>query len=412
VNKRIQFIISALAALTIILLPQRTHAQWVLLDAQADAMVRAGLDATYSLRYAQADSIFNQLIVKDPTHPAGYFLLALVDWWRIIPNIDAEARANRMSRFFDERRYSKSFNDRIDKTLEICEARLEKNPGDIVALFFKGSALGYRGRLIFSRKFDPSGVLDWVPAVNDGLEAYQIILRCQQMAPTNSDVLLGSGLYNYFSAYMGDKFPTIKSTALSFLPAGDRKIGLQMLRIAANRAQYAAVEAQYSLLELLGSQDFEGDYAGALEVAKPLHDKYPNNPVFYKFLAKSYYSTSRMVEADSAYNDILRRVKRRDPGFELPLARQALYYLGDIRLRNGRYDEAIRLLEEAVQQSKRLDEGNESAWLVLSNLKLGNAYDLAKRRSDAIRQYRNVISMDEFSNSRQKAQTYLDKPYQ
>jgi tetratricopeptide (TPR) repeat protein len=412
VNKRIQFIISALAAVTIILLPQRMHAQWVLLDAQADAMVRAGLDATYNLRYTQADSIFNQLITRDPTHPAGYFLLALVDWWRIIPNIDAEARANRMSRFFDERRYSKSFNDRIDKTLEICDTPLEKNPGDIVALFFKGSALGYRGRLMVSRKFDASSIFEWGGAISIITEAYNLILRCQQMAPTNSDVLLGSGLYNYLCAYLGDKYPGIKSTALSFLPPGDRKIGIQMIRIAAERAQYAAVEAQYSLLELLGSQEFEGDYAGALEVAKVLHEKYPSNPVFYKFLAKDYYMTSRLIEADSAYNDILRRVKRRDPGFELPLARQGLYYLGDIRLKSGRYDEAIRLLEEAVEQSKRIDDDDESAWIVLANLKLGNAYDLAKRRNDAVRQYKKVISMDDHSNSHQKARGFLDKPYQ
>jgi tetratricopeptide (TPR) repeat protein len=409
VNRTIKTLAGILLLVAALALPQTARAQWVLLDAKSDTLVRHGLDATYNLRYTEADSIFNQLIALHPDHPAGYFLLALVDWWRIIPNMDAEARANRYPRFIESQRFSKTFDEKIDRTIEVCDKRLEENPADIIGLFFKGSALGYRARLVTTRNFNASAVLDWIPAIKNGYEAYKIVLECQRLAPSSSDVLLGSGLYNYLSAYIAEKQPAAKSM-MGFLPPGDRKIGIQMLRVAGNRAVYANVEAQYSLLEILS--EFENDNAGALEVAKALHEKYPSNPDFYKYLAKNYYRTSDYANADTAWNTILHLVHDRVSGYELPLARQGTYYLGDIRLRTGHFEDAVKLLTESVAISKRIDDDDESSWIVQANLKLGNAYDKLQRRNEAVQQYRKVISMSEYSGSRDKAREFLDKPYQ
>jgi hypothetical protein len=404
VNRSTKTLLGIAVAVIGLLLPYGAQAQWVLLGSEADAMVKRGLDATYNLRYDEADSIFNQLTVKFPNHPAGYFLLALVDWWRIVPNVDVDSKVDR---------YSESFDERINRTVEICDQLLEKNPSDIVGLFFKASALGYHARLTvtryFSDNFGVTSLFHLVPAIKEGHEAYNILLECQRLAPSNSDVLLGSGIFNYMAAYIPATYPSLKPM-LGFLPPGDRKIGIQMLRVSGNRAQYAATEAQYSLMEVLNIG--EKDYTGALQIAQALHAKYPANPVFLKYLAKSYYMTSDFINADSSWNEILRRVKRRDSGYELTLARQGLYYLGDIRMRNGRYDDAVKLFNEAIEVSKRIESDDESSWIVQANLKLGNAYDKMQRRSDAVRQYRKVLSMDEYSGSRDKAKLFLEKPYQ
>lgn len=372
---------------------------WVLLDGRASTMVRNGTDAMYNLRYEEADSIFNELVRSYPEHPAGYFLLALVDWWRIVPNTSVQTKVER---------YTKSFNQRIDKVLEVSDRLLDRNPTDIVGLFFKGSALGYRARLVVLRNFGSVSLLDWASAASEGREAYDIILQCQRLAPSNSDILLGSGLYNYFGAYIPEKYPAVQPV-LGFLPPGDRKIGLSMLRISGERAVYASTEARYALLDILSNM--ENDYNSALPIARALHTQYPGNSVFYRFLAKALYQTSNFVEADSAFNDILRRIKAREPGYELTLARQGLYYLGDIRLRTGDLKTAVRLFQEADQQSRRLGEDDESSWVILSNLKMGYAYDLMGRRDDAVRQYRKVLSMDDYNKSRENARKYLEQPY-
>ncbi len=397
-NRAVRASVLVIAVMAALLAPRGASAQWVLLDADADALVRRGVDAMYNLRYSEADTIFGVLARDYPDHPAGYFLLALVDWWRIIPNIDVDSKV---------KRYSASFNERIDKVIDVADKRLDDNPADIVGLFFKGAALGYRARLTVYKNFNSTALLDWVSAALDGYEAYKIILECQKLAPSNSDVLLGSGLYNYMAVYLPEHYPSAKPY-LGFLPPGDRQLGIQMLRISANRAQYAGTEAKYSLLEILSNM--EKDYSSGLQVAQELVAKYPGNPVFQRYLAKNYYMIRDFQNADSTWSEILRRVKRRENGYELTLARQGLYYLGDIRLQEGHYQDAISLLNECIEQSGRLGDP-ESSWGVWANLKLGYAYDMLKQRGEAMRQYKKVLSMDDFNGSRDNARKYLAQPY-
>ena len=122
-----------------------------------------------------------------------------------------------------------------------------------------------------------------------GRRAYDIILQCRRMAPSDSDVLLGSGLSSYMAEFVPEEYPWAKPFT-SFLGPGDRQLGIQMLRISGKRATYASVEARYSLVEIL--TNFQKDYPAALEVAKELHTQFPNNPIFHKYLARDYYMTS------------------------------------------------------------------------------------------------------------------------
>jgi tetratricopeptide (TPR) repeat protein len=372
--------------------------QWVLIDAEGTSLVRMGSDAMYNLRYAEADSIFNILIQRQPDHPVGYFMQALVDWWRIVPNISVNTKVDAVA---------KSFNARIDKVIEISDARLEKNAVDIVGLFFKGSAVGYRARLEVLKDFDASSILDWVNAANEGKVAYDIILQCQRLAPSNGDILLGSGMYNYLGAYIQERYPTFKAL-VGFLPPGDKKIGISMLRIAGQRATYANTEARNALLEVYLT--WEKNYGEAATLAAELHQQFPGNSVFYRSLARSLYMTQDFEHADSMYVDILRRVERREPGYELTFARQGIYYLGDIRLRRGMYQDAIDYFKEADKLSRRFGE-DESAWNVMSNLKMGFAYDRLGKRDDAVRQYKKVLDMDNNADSHDLAEKYLKAAY-
>lgn len=52
----------------------RLNAQWVLLTKESELSVRKGLDAMYNLRYNEADSLFNKIIVQYPDNPVGNFL--------------------------------------------------------------------------------------------------------------------------------------------------------------------------------------------------------------------------------------------------------------------------------------------------------------------------------------------------
>ena len=78
-----------------------------------------------------------------PDHPVGYFFRAMIQWERIISNFDDESQ--------DEKLYKL-----LDTVVEVCEKRLDENPEDVAAMFFKGGAIGFRGT--FARK---QGQMAW-----------------------------------------------------------------------------------------------------------------------------------------------------------------------------------------------------------------------------------------------------------
>ena len=114
-----------------------------------------------------------------PNHPAGRFFIAMIDWWKILLDLDVET-------------YDEQFYQKIEDVIYNCEQILEKNPKNIDALFFKGGAIGFRGRL---RAYSES----WLKAADDGREALPIVEQASLSDPNNVDVQLGFGIYNYYA---------------------------------------------------------------------------------------------------------------------------------------------------------------------------------------------------------------------
>ena len=89
-----------------------------------DSLVKAGINQIYSIKFTEAEKTF-QLLQKDyPKHPAGKFFFAMIDWWRIILSEENEEQ--------DERFYEK-----IEETVDFCDAILDNDPKNVDALFFK-----------------------------------------------------------------------------------------------------------------------------------------------------------------------------------------------------------------------------------------------------------------------------------
>ncbi|HET7153417.1 MAG TPA: hypothetical protein VFJ29_06595, partial [Candidatus Kapabacteria bacterium] len=367
-------------------LPARS--QWIMFKSDADSLVRDGINNIFNLRYEKADSIFAEVIQRYPHHPAGYFFSAMTDWWRIAVDPDTTA--------FDRSLYTK-----LQKTIAVCDTLLDTNEFDIVALFFKGGAIGYLGEL--------DGYRDrWVAAAQEGKRGLDILMKVQDIAPTNYDIMLGVGLYDYYAEKIPQEYPFVKPLML-FFPSGDKQLGLQFLRAAAAKAHYANYEAMYQLLRIYYS--YENDMRDALPLALQLHNLFPDNTLFERYLGRCYVQLGYGIQWDSVWRDVLVKCQQKKNGYNLSAEREARYYIGMFAMNQRRDSAALANFYICDSLSRALDTDGPSGFMVLTNLKIGMIDDEENKREYALIQYNKVLSWKDFENAHDLAKKYVDRPY-
>ncbi|MBI3194464.1 MAG: hypothetical protein HYZ34_08380 [Ignavibacteriae bacterium] len=363
------------------------NAQWST-DSLFNVHTQRGINYVYDLQFEHAKKEFKELIRLKPDHPAGHFFLATIEWERILIDLDNESN--------DER-----FISLLEKTIEVCDERLEMNEDDVTALFFKGGAIGFRGRLYANRE-------DWVKAANDGRIALPIVQQAYKLAPTNYDVLLGIGIYNYYAELIPEQYPFVKPLMI-FFPDGDRVKGMSQLRQASEEAIFANIEASYFLMQLMFQ--YEKQFGNALEIAVRLHEKFPNNVVFHRYVGRCRAALGHWEEMTVEFDSILALVNIGKLGYNKNVEREAHYYLGLSEMQNGRHDAALRHFYKTDELSRSLDKDGPSGFMIMSNLRVGMIYDVQMKREYAIKQYKKVLDMKDYQDSHKSAEKYLKTPY-
>ncbi len=361
--------------------------QWID-DPLVDGRLQKGIEKIYNLEFEKADQEFAEVVRLQPQHPAGHFFQAMTEWWRILSNFDDESR-------------DKRFLEMLDKVVELCEQRLDQNENDVAALFFKGGAVGFKGRLRANRG-------SWLLAANDGLVALPAVRKAYKLDPQNFDVLLGMGIYNYYAEVVPSQFPVVKPFMI-FLPSGDKKKGLEQLELAAQKARYAKTEAMYFLLQTYFM--YEKHYVRALELARELHSKFPQNPLFHRMYGRCYVSTGYWGEAFQIFSEVEKRYRNRQPGYDLYDGREAYYYIGRHYFLAGKLEESLQNLYKCDELSRSVDKGVASGFMSMANVTIGMIYDLQKRRGSALAQYQKVLGMKEYENTHKEARRFMEKPY-
>jgi tetratricopeptide (TPR) repeat protein len=365
----------------------KSNAQWAIMSGEADSLVLMGADLIYNCKFDSAHAVFVQVIKKYPDHPAGYFLDGMVDWWRITVHRNVDA-------------YQDQFLKKMDLIIDKCDELLEENPSDLTALFFKGGALGYRGRFYARDK-------QWFSAAVDGKAGLDIMLECHKRAPGNHDIMLGSGIYNYFAGAIPEKYPMVKPL-MYFLPDGDKRLGLFQLKASAKKARYTSVEARVALLQ--SYYNFEHDYRESLIWAKDLHEDYPANPYFHRYLARCYNRLGRWNEIESHWREIVTRSIKRWEGYNNKTASEGLYYVGLALQRKRKYAGAMKYFKKCIELYEYMGE-DESSFYLSAQLKLGLTYDKMGKRELAKKQYNIVLDLDDYNGNHHRAEKYLEKAY-
>lgn len=361
--------------------------QWIP-DSAADVYTQRGVDFIYSLQFDSAKTEFQKVIKQYPDHPSGHFFLAMIEWWRIIVNPENTSNDN-------------YFYSLLEKVIFLCDKILASNTNDLTALFFKGGAIGFRGRLRVHRE-------QWLYAANDGRLAIPIVHQAYKLEPTNTDVLLGMGIYNYYRDVIPEEYPIVKPFVILF-PKGDKMLGVQQLKQAAEKARYANYEATYFLIQILFN--YEKKYSQALPLALKLYRKFPKNPIFHRYIGRLYGSLGKWNEMKNIFSEVLENYSKNYLGYNESAVREAHYYLGNYYFTFGNYDSSLQHLYKCDELSRLLDTENQSGFMVMTNLKIGMIYDLQLKRDLALKQYNKVLKMTVYDGLREQAKQYIKKSY-
>ncbi|MEX2565214.1 MAG: tol-pal system protein YbgF [Cyclobacteriaceae bacterium] len=323
------------------------NANYLLLDKGLQFRITDAVNSMYNFDFETAEKGFTVMRYNFPDHPLPYFLMGLSQWWKI-----AVATENKS--------HDKAFFSYMDLTIEKAENILDRDAENKEAAFFLAAAHGFQGRLHSERQ-------NWAKAAFSGKNALNYLELSRGEDELNPELLLGDGLFNYFSVWIPENYPLLRPVMLLF-PRGDQDLGLKQLVEVAENAFYARVEAQYFLFRIYATE--EKSPFKALSITSYLHEKYPNNPYFHRFFARQLYAVGRGKEAMEVSLEILKRIDAGWTGYEANSGRYASFFAGQFFDRMGYRKEAKEYYLRTVKFGEELDS-QESGYYLYSLVQLG-----------------------------------------
>lgn len=358
----------------------------ILDDFQFQEETRKGLGYLYNMDFAAADATFSAIAERHPDHPASPFLQALVPWWTIQLEPGDESQ--------DE-----AFLAAMDRVLAISEARLETDPNDVDALFFKSGAHAFRGRLHSDRS-------RWLKAARDGQQALKYLQKVAERDPQNDDLYFGLGTFHYMADVIPKKYKMLRPFARLF-PKGDRERGFRELDRAMTRGRFVPTEVAWTLVQI--NYVFEHDFAQTLRYAQWLRQRHPDNALFHLYEGRAFERLGRLGDATRVFQEVANRHETGQTGYTDAIAEQALYVLSRVEMQRRMYPQALAHLERLETLMARRPVNTE--YRALGRLRRGMALDALGRRPEAVRCYKEVVGM-KHDLARDRAKGYLKKPFQ
>jgi len=344
--------------------------------------VLRGIEMLYDLEFEDAERIFVRTVSEKPENPIGYFYLAMVSW-------------SRLSIGFWDAETLREFVDRIDLTISVARKRIESGGADSFDYFYLGGALGFRGRFELMR-------YNWFSSYRFAYEAIESLRECANMDPSNVDVLLGLGLYDYYTAKLSG---FLKFLTYIFLYKGDKDEGLRKLTKAADEAVYSAIESKSMLLHIY--LFMEEEFKKALPIARELAERFRRNPRYRFFEGIVHIRSGEDARYREVRDFILEESSRQPSEAKAHMwANQALYLEASYHLFRNQPEHARSKLDAILE---RVDPSVDPAMVAWPKLKKGMSYDLEGKRETALEIYRAVLGMENGAGAQFLAEKCLNE---
>ena len=358
----------------------------VLDDPRVVELGKIGLDYLYNMEKEKAQEVFLEIEDMYPRHPIGPFLKGLNIWWDIMIDLPDD-------------RHDKAFYREIESVIRRSNKMLKRNRKDFDAMFFKGAALGFRGRLRSNR-----GV--WFKAALDGKNAMDYVLAIAEKEDEKADYGFGKGIYDYFSVVIPEEYPAVRPFTV-FIPKGNKERGISNLERTMEEGYFIRTEAAYFLLQIYYT--FEKDFEKSRYYINWLRTSHPSNSFFHVYEGRVFFRWGRWGDALPIFEDVIASYDAGKAGYSNVIVEQALYYAARCHMVYRRLPEAMAFLTRMKEMSEQ--PGATSVFRVLALLRIGMVHDAQGERDLAVQYYNEVLSMDDWAGAHRQANRYLERPY-
>ena len=320
------------------------------------------LNNLYNFKFEKAEQQIADLKKNYRWHPLPYFMMGLSEWWKIMPNTKSTAH--------DER-----FLAYMDSTILVAENLYDKYPEyKIEAAFFLSAAYGFKGRLYADEERR-----NWGKAASAGKTALNYLEESKEKSNLSPELLFGDALYNYFSVWVPENYPSLKPV-LWFFRKGDKALGLRQLKEVSYNAFYTRTEAMVWLMRILNS--YENDQPRAFQLSEYLFQTYPDNPYFHRYYARMLYSRGMHRELEIECKSILNRIDSAQVGYEATSGRYAAFFLGQIYEIRKNWEESKKYYKQAIKFAEQV-EATESGYYLYSIISLGEIAEKQGNKAEA-----------------------------
>jgi tetratricopeptide (TPR) repeat protein len=368
--------------------------------AENDAATRKGFDHFYNLEYDKAIREFEAAQQAHPNDPfAINHTLAAVIFKELFRTgaLDTEAYAgdtflNKKAAPLDPKVHDR-VKQLIDQALALSQARLDKNPNDIDALYARGVTRGLRATY--------TGIAEkaWFSALRSAVGARHDHERVLELDPKYVDakVVVGTDLYIVGSL----NWPTKIAASIAGI-SGNKQKGLDYLRQASIEA-HSEVAADAQIVYALFLRR-EQKYNEALQVVATMQVEFPRNALIAAEYAHLLNAAGHGQEAIAAYRKVVTNC--RSNAYSSCRIEVPAYGLGEALRGQRQYLEAAQAYELAADNSMSDAELRQKATLAA-----GQMYDVLQKRDTALEKYRAVVAENSASGSADLARHYMKQAY-
>jgi tetratricopeptide (TPR) repeat protein len=369
----------------------------------SDIPLSPGFEHFYNLEYNDAIREFRAECKANPDDPTAYSHLAQALLYRemfkagaleseLVSGSNSFLRRPKMNTTAEAGR---EFDNTVAKIMQLSQARLDKDPNDIAALYDLGIAHGLRANYNFLvRKA-------WMDALRDATTGRKLHNRILEIDPNYVDARLAQGAHDYLIGTLPWHYRLVGFVAGL---RGDRDEGIKTLHYVAEHGRYNRYDAQVFLAAIYRR---ERKPAEAIPLLQALIARFPRNYLLRLEMAQMYADAGEKDKALEVLNKVDELKRSGSPGFNTLQEEKIAFYKGTLFFWYNDLDAALGQMKRVTPKAGDLDLSTA----ILAWMRIGQIYDMQGRHPQAVDAYKHAIALAPQSDAAKEPRQYIASPY-